>query len=125
MAKKIKIELALPHPKLWSNRNAHWRTKAPITKAYRSLAYRAMNYEMARLNETGWNRACLSMEFTFKDKRRRDVYNAAQAMKAAIDGCIDACIIPDDDWKHLLGGGLRGNVDKDNPGVVMIFDCLD
>jgi hypothetical protein len=83
-----------------------------------------MAMEMARLNDTGWIRACLSMDFFFKDRRRRDVYNAAQAMKAAIDGCVDAGIIIDDDWKHLSGGGLRGAVDKDNPGVVMVFDRL-
>ena len=124
MVDQIKIELPLPHARLWSNRNTHWRVKAPLIKKYRYLAYRAMNFEMARLNETGWQRGKLSMNFFFKDRRRRDVYNAAQAMKAGIDGCIDAGILPDDDWQHLEGGGLTGSVDKENPGVIMIFDRL-
>ena len=126
MADQIQITIDLPDPKLWANRNSHWRAKGPIAKAYRQAANIAMSLEMVKrcIPVGEWECASLSMEFLFKDKRRRDVFNAAQAMKAAIDGCIDAGLLPDDDWKHLTGGSLYGDVDRENPRVIMSFQRL-
>ena len=46
-------------------------------------------------------------------------------MKAAIDGCIDAGLLPDDDWRRLEAGPARGGHDKENPRVILTFERLD
>jgi crossover junction endodeoxyribonuclease RusA len=123
MVEVIQIEIPLPDPKLWSNRNTHWRAKSPLVKGYRALACCEMQAVMEKsgLQAVAWEKACLSMEFFFKDKRRRDVFNAEAAMKAAIDGCVDAGLISDDDWTHLSSGGSTGGLDRVNPRVIMTF----
>jgi crossover junction endodeoxyribonuclease RusA len=57
--------------------------------------------------------------------RKRDLFNASAAMKAAIDGVIDAGLLPDDDWKCLEGGRMTGGLDRENPRVIMTFDRID
>jgi len=125
MKNQVQITLDIPPKELWANRNCHWRAKAPVAKNARLVACQAMTDEMERMGtSTKWKKASLSMQFLFKDMRRRDVYNAAQAMKASIDGCVDAGLVPDDDWQHLEGGGLMAGLDRENPRVIMSFQRL-
>lgn len=41
------------------------------------------------------------------DARRRDPANWAPSAKAAVDGLVDAGVLPDDDDKHLIGPDMR------------------
>jgi hypothetical protein len=86
-----------------------------------------MEAQMKRQNlqPNVWETASLSLQYYFKDWRKRDVFNAQAAMKAAIDGCVDAGLLPDDDWQRLEAGPAKGGYDKRNPRVIMTFTRLD
>lgn len=51
--------------------------------------------------------------------RRRDPLNAVAAMKASIDGLVDAGVLADDD--KLMPGATTFGVDKKNPRVVVVI----
>ena len=114
----LTLTLPMPDPKLWANRNTHWRAKGPIAKSHRQNACWVTLAQMGVLGISPvWPAATISFVFWFKDKRKRDVLNAAQAMKASIDGIVDAGLIPDDDHVHLDVGTITGGIDRKNPRV--------
>lgn len=69
-----------------------------------------------------WELSRISMQFWFKDKRRRDLLNAVAAMKSAIDGIVDAGLMVDDDWQHMRVGELVAGVDRCDPRVQIQVD---
>ncbi len=88
-----------------SNQRLH-----PIVKAKRTAVIRAKAFDAALA--TGilpMSRAHCYCYLSFGDKRRRDPGNWYPTAKAAIDGFIDAGILPDDDHLHLLGPDMRIN----------------
>ena len=52
-------------------------------------------------------RARLTVEIGWPDKRRRDAHNLMPTLKACIDGFVDAGVLPDDSDAHLVGPDLR------------------
>lgn len=90
---------------LTANERKHWAKKARTTAILRQLAV----LEAARFNakHEPFTRAHLTVHVGWPDKRRRDVANVAPTIKALIDGCVDAGLLPDDDDEHLVGPDLR------------------
>ncbi|MGH3503177.1 MAG: hypothetical protein ACRDQA_20120, partial [Nocardioidaceae bacterium] len=41
------------------------------------------------------------------DRRRRDPANLYPAVKACVDGLVDARVLPDDDAAHVVGPDMR------------------
>lgn len=81
-----------------ANDRTHWRTRARITKALREAAEEsALDAQIPPLD-----RATIQAVLHPHDKRRRDAHNWYPSFKAAIDGIVDAGVLPDDDGKHLL-----------------------
>lgn len=94
-----------------ANDRTHWRTRARITKALREAAEEsALDAQIPPLN-----RATIQAVLHPHDKRRRDAHNWYPSFKAAIDGVVDAGVLPDDNGKHLikvevvLGAPVRHN----------------
>jgi crossover junction endodeoxyribonuclease RusA len=83
---------------LTSNQRLHWAKKAKATKAIRDAAIVMTKYTKVRPMQ----RATLEVVVTWPDKRRRDAENIQPSAKAAIDGCVDAGLLPDDSDNHLL-----------------------
>lgn len=73
----------------------------------------------------GWSRASYRAVFYFKTKRRRDDVNHLAELKAAIDGVIEAGLLPDDDREHLRVTGAEFAIDKEWPRVEIIFTKED
>ena len=81
-----------------ANDRVHWRTRARITKALREAAgYSARAAQIPQLD-----RATIQAVLHPHDKRRRDAHNWYPSFKAAIDGIVDAGVLPDDNGKHLI-----------------------
>ena len=113
------ITIVLPpvNPKLNAHNKGHWRGKAAAVKSLRNLTH-ALTLEQTRER---WPAATIQYRFYFPDKRRRDEANAIHSQKAAVDGVVDAGLIPDDDWQHLSIAGVTCEVDRDNPRVEFVF----
>ena len=87
------IEATVGHGQmLTANQRLHWRARAARTATLRNL---------------GVTRAHCTVTVTFPDRRRRDVANWAPTVKALVDGCVQAGLLPDDDTAHLIGPDLR------------------
>lgn len=113
-------EIVLPWPdrRLHPNSRVHWRAKAPITKAARSLAH------LLAL-EAGWHRVELPpgrlhlwIDFYPPDRRRRDDDGLLSSMKAARDGIADALKV--DDNRFVSHPYLRTEVRAGGQVVVRI-----
>lgn len=91
----ITIELPLPDRRLHPNARAFWAAKAKQTRLYRESAW--VMATLAKPNRhKPWKRASVILEFTFADKRKRDVDGLISSIKGAIDGIADAGIIEND-----------------------------
>jgi crossover junction endodeoxyribonuclease RusA len=103
MTASVTFTLPMPPKALSPNARPHWAALASAKKKYRAMARQACTVQcmVQGLNEPRWQRSRLSMLFTFKVQRRRDLDNLVASMKAAIDGIKSAGLIYDDDEKHL------------------------
>lgn len=117
MAREIKITLPLPDGRMHAHNKGGWRSKSGAVKSYRELANALARQSLPRR----LLRASLTARFFWRDKRRRDNFNAAQSIKPAIDGCVDAGIIADDCWEVLQPCSVESFVDRENPRVELIF----
>lgn len=106
--------LAGPVRKAWLNANdrIHWSLKAKLTKGWRENAYAASSVGQI-------DRAHIVATLHFGDDRRRDVGNYAPTVKAAVDGLVDAGVIPDDSDRYLIGPDLRRGDASGVPRIVL------
>lgn len=72
-----------------------------------------------------WKRAWILYRFYFRDLRHRDEANAIHSQKPAIDGIIDAGLLPNDSWHHLNIAGVESHLDRQNPRVELLLTCRD
>ena len=91
------IVLDLPRNVWWSaNDRLHWQAVRRKKAAVRTLA-RAAARDAGR-----HQRATLTVLVHYPTNRAADPHNiASTVLKAAIDGVVDAGVLPDDDDKHL------------------------
>jgi len=68
-----------------------------------------------------WEKASYKAVFYHKTSRRRDDVNHLAMLKSAIDGVIEAGLLPDDDRNHLRVTGAEFAIDKEWPRVEIIF----
>lgn len=83
---------------LTANERPHWSRRAAITGAIRAAA--------AALARTGkippLTQAWITVVLHPHNRRRLDPHNWGPSAKAAIDGLVDADVLPDDDSQHLI-----------------------
>ena len=84
-----------------ANHRTHWARKARVTRVIRQAAAWC-SFEVPLLQ-----RAHVEGVYEPPDKRRRDPANLYPSFKAAIDGLVDAGVLPDDDSAHLVGPDMR------------------
>lgn len=97
------VELPSGMQLLNTNQRIHWRVRSQRTKLIRGEA--AQLARKAGIPQLG--RAHIVGEFRPPNRRRRDVANLYPSFKAAIDGLVDAAVLPDDDDTHLVGPDMR------------------
>lgn len=92
--------------------------KAAATKKQRKIARESA--EDAIRGER-WEKASLKATFYHKTQRRRDALNSLSMLKGAVDGVIDAGLLPDDDSQHLRSEGAEFAIDREWPRVELTF----
>lgn len=103
--------LPLPPDDVSPNRasHQHWSHRHRATRAYRDQCWASFH---AR-RPVGWKPCAVSIEVDYyacrksKGYKPRDIQNALSALKAAIDGMIDAKIAPSDSRANVQWGGIR------------------
>jgi len=117
----LTITLPPPNPKLHAHAKGGWRAKVGATKELRQLAW-SLALEACEQLEEPWPAASVEYRFCVPDLRRRDAANMIQATKPAIDGLVDAGLIPDDDWRHLGTKAVIVELDRENPRVELMLE---
>lgn len=109
-------EVRLPAglPLLSANGREHWRPKAAATRTIRDAAHLAVKgspaLRRAMLAARGgpvMERAHVLAVLHPADRRRRDPANIYPAVKAALDGIVDAGVLADDDSTRVIGPDMR------------------
>lgn len=91
--------ILLKPPLLNANTQMHWAIKAKKVKEIRSrAAWLAMVARIPRLQKA----IIIAVVHPGVRTRRFDPQNWAPSVKAAIDGLVDAGVLPDDSAKYLL-----------------------
>ena len=96
---------------LTANQRPHWTARARITRNLReTTCWLARQQRIPPLGQV-----YLLGEFVAPDKRRRDPNNWQPTAKACTDGIVDANVVTDDDYKHVVGPDMRITF-ADRPG---------
>lgn len=103
-AAKVK-QLTIPAPAAWlnSNQRLHRMAAAKLTATWREAARLAVPTSWAPVE--GLQRVEAHI---WKPRRGRyDPGNLYPTAKACLDGIVDAGLLADDDWHHVLGPDMR------------------
>lgn len=86
-----------PEPMLSANQRLHWRSRAARTKTIRhTVAYRAQQLNLGQVG-----RLTVTLHYRPGDNRRRDPSNLVSTQKPAVDGLVDAGLVPDDTPRYV------------------------
>lgn len=119
MSRSWSVALPAGLPLLNANRRQHHMAKARLTRAIRDVAHMLARSDRVPALE----RAHIVCEYRPPDRRRRDVHNLFPSAKAAVDGLVDAGVLPDDSDEYLTGPDMRlGEVVKDGQLVLHITE---
>ncbi|KKL85242.1 hypothetical protein LCGC14_1956660 [marine sediment metagenome] len=90
----------VPGRELSANYKGHWSKKAKLVKIFKDAAYYcALQANPERIT---LSKASVELTFVVPDLRYvKDPDNAIASVKAAIDGCVLAGIVPDDSSEYL------------------------
>lgn len=122
----VELEGLPPSPNR-TRRTTHWSTRSALDKHWRSLAgYEATQQAAAqRVPLNAWQRVSLSITFYLPDRRRRDPGNlvGSEALKAVIDGLVDANVMADDSIDVIVQyGPFDFEYRKNRPGMRLIVE---
>ena len=53
---------------------------------------------------------------------RRDSDSVDFTKKAVLDALVKTGVIPDDDWKHVIGASTAVQLDRDNPRIEIVLE---
>lgn len=104
-------------PRAWwltSNGRYHWQQRAQRTRWIRHAA------ALAARGTRQHRQAHVTAYVAYPRANRADPGNAYPTLKAAIDGVIDAGILPDDDHKHLPALTIRRDPPTGRAGVYRV-----
>jgi len=124
----IRIEMSILPPKQLSpNARVHWSVRHQYASELR-VRTKFCALEATKYRHPSLSKAEVSISFVVPDKRYiKDTDNALASIKAAIDGCVDAGIIVDDDPGTLTYKmPVEWTVDKrKSPLTVLEFRSID
>lgn len=109
--------IILDIPRDWwltSNGRYHWAARAKRTRWIRQAA------KLAARDTQRHRQAHITAYVAYPRQNKADPGNAYPTLKAAIDGVIDAGILPDDDHKHLPALTIRRDPPTGRAGVYRI-----
>lgn len=94
----VTVTLPPKLPLLSSNQRPHWATKARRTRLIRDTAA----WTTRALREAPMERVVVTAVVHPKTNRQFDPDNYHPTAKAALDGVVDAGLLPDDDTRHVI-----------------------
>lgn len=99
--RSITVEIDLPLHKgkapLTMNQRLHWLEQRARARTLREAA--AWTAKNAKLGQH--KHISVQLHYATGDNRRRDTDNLVPTMKPAVDGLVDAGVVPDDDPAHV------------------------
>ena len=103
-----------------ANRRIHWSRRAELQRYWRQRA----ELELRAVYWWQLERATIEAVIRYPDRRRRDVHNLVPlVIKPAIDGCVDAGLLPDDDDRHVVSVSIRRDPDPGPHRVTLIIEA--
>lgn len=122
----VSLTFGVPAP-LWltANDRLHWADKSRRTRALRQAARLVTLAAIRKREAVRLQRADVTATVHYPTARRQDPANANPTVKALIDGCVDAGLLPDDDAQHLPSLAFRRGDPTRQPGfyrIVLTFD---
>lgn len=99
--KAVLVIPLLPGKALNPNWRGHWVERHRDTQELKGAARMIAATEFVG-HGISFKRAAVTVEFVIRDRRGyKDPDNALACLKPAIDGCVAAGLIPDDDAEHI------------------------
>lgn len=92
------VELPSALVLLNANERPHWTRQRAITGAIRITAAALARGQRIPALRQAW----ITIVLHPHNKRRLDPHNWGPSAKAGIDGLVDAHVLPDDDYRHLV-----------------------
>lgn len=115
---ELRVLLPEPHALLHAHNKGSWHSKSAVVKLLRWKAKKRCLDCCA----ASWPAATVQYHFYLSDRPfMRDEANLIQSQKPAIDGVVDAQVIPDDSIKFLHIIGIWCGTDTDNPRTELVF----
>lgn len=99
------LSLTFEQPEKWLNSNdrLHHMARARLTKYWRDLA----TVKGRQVSVPHLQRAHIVVTFHKPTKRIYDPANLYPTAKACVDGLVTAGLLPDDNYRHLVGPDMR------------------
>jgi hypothetical protein len=101
------------------NHRMHWRQKAVLTQTWRHKAF--LLAKDARIPPQ--ERVRISARFLRRSLGVADEDNDRSRLKPAVDGIVEAGVIPKDTRGHIVWGDVTEEHGK--PGVVLVIETID
>jgi crossover junction endodeoxyribonuclease RusA len=102
-------------PPMSLNDRTHWRVKAKHTREIRDYVR-----EWAWFTVPACSAAEVELHYVPRDRRRRDLDNLIPTLKPAIDGLVDAGVVPDDTPEYVRWTVHIDAPDRDDPHLYVV-----
>lgn len=110
------VPLPFISPPLRENDRLHWAKRARLTAEVRHITA----WTVYRLKVPTLERASITLHWRPATNRRRDVMGHSPSLKAAVDGCVDAKVLADDDAARCIPACALHDPVKGQPGLVWL-----
>lgn len=112
------IDIPAPCKLLNSNQRPHRMEKAKLTKAWRQAGFKAAEKTMK------FDGPVHITAYIWKARGGRwDPNNYWDTVKPLVDGIVDAGVLADDSWEHVIGPDHRRG-GKGEPRVVIVIEYV-
>jgi hypothetical protein len=118
MPETIQITIPVPGTKGVQQESGHWSKRSKARKTDKGTAYFLTKQAMG-LRTKGFTHAELHVAIFYRDNAARDTLNTLAALKATVDGMVDAGAVLDDRWQFMPLARPEVGIDKANPRVVL------
>lgn len=93
-----RLDLPWPRPPLNHNQRGHWARRSPVIREIRETT--AWLAKAQKIPACG--HIIVQLHYAPGRRRKLDPMNLTATSKPAIDGLVDAGVVPDDDSTHVL-----------------------
>ena len=103
MTRILILDIPAPCELLSSNKHLPWQRRAALTRKWRAAGKASVPATAESFN----GKVRIVAKVWKKKGGRYDVLNFWPTIKAAVDGIVDAGILEDDSYKHVIGPDMR------------------